>query len=84
MRAQAMEDGVTLAAPGFIDTAAGRAVPGAKPMLLSADEAARRIARAALAGKGYYVTPWPFSILRLVDRLLPAPLRDRLLRALAV
>ena len=45
---------------------------------------ARRIARAALAGKGYYVTPWPFSILRLVDRLLPAPLRDRLLRALAV
>lgn len=74
---------VTLAAPGFIDTAAGRAVPGAKPMLLSADEAARRIAQAALAGKGYYVTPWPFSMLRLVDRLLPPPLRDRLLRALA-
>lgn len=74
---------VTLAAPGFIDTEAGRAAPGAKPMLLSVDEAARRIARSAMAGKGYYVTPWPFTALKLFDRLLPSPLRDRLLRSLA-
>ena len=74
---------VTLAAPGFIDTAAGRAVPGPKPLLLSAEEAARRIARAAIAGKGHHVTPWPFAALRVIDRMLPAGLRALLLRGLA-
>lgn len=74
---------VTLAAPGFIDTAAGRAVPGAKPLILSADETARRIARAAIAGKGHFVTPWPFAALRVIDRMLPSALRARLLRSLA-
>ncbi|MFT3977412.1 MAG: SDR family NAD(P)-dependent oxidoreductase [Sphingomonas bacterium] len=73
---------VTLASPGFIDTAAGRAVPGARPMALSAEEAATRILRAALAGKPHLVTPWPFAVLRVLDRALPEILRARLLLAL--
>jgi len=79
---------VTLASPGFIDTAAGRAVPGARPMPLSPKEAARRILRAAMAGRkgmgrAHLVTPWHFALLRLFDRALPRFLRDRLLRSLA-
>ncbi|WP_068092786.1 SDR family NAD(P)-dependent oxidoreductase [Novosphingobium rosa] len=74
---------VTLVSPGFIDTAAGRAVPGDRPMSISTEDAARRILRAALAGRPHLVTPWPFALLRLFDRLLPRPLRDRLLRSFA-
>ena len=33
---------VTLVSPGFIDTAAGRKVPGPKPMLMKVDVVARR------------------------------------------
>lgn len=73
---------VTLAAPGFIDTAGGRAAPGGKSMLLSPEEAARRIVRAAREGKGHYVTPWPFAALRIVDRMLPGAIRDRVLARL--
>ncbi len=74
---------VTLVSPGFIDTAAGRAVPGDRPMSISNEEAARRILKAAMAGRAHLVTPWPFALLRLFDRLLPRFLRDRLLRSLA-
>jgi len=74
---------VTLVSPGFIDTAAGRAVSGPKPMVLSAEHAAARIARAIARKTPHLVMPRPFAILRGFDRLLPRPLRDRLLLALA-
>lgn len=74
---------VTLVSPGFIDTAAGRKVPGPKPMLMGPDAVADRIARAAQAGKAHLVLPWPFVALRWFDRLLPRPLRDRVLGALS-
>lgn len=74
---------VTLVSPGFVDTPAGREVPGPKPLMLAPDELARRIARAAARGRAHLVTPWPFVLLRLLDRLLPRPLRERLLLALA-
>lgn len=73
---------VTLVSPGFIDTAAGRKVPGPKPMLMKVDVVAQRIAAAAAAGKAHLVLPWPFKALRWLDRLLPAPLRDRVLAGL--
>ena len=73
---------VTLVSPGFIDTAAGREVPGPKPMLMSPDAVAARIAKAAAAGKAHLVLPWPFVALRWLDRLLPRPLRDRVLAGL--
>lgn len=74
---------VTLVSPGFIDTAAGRRVPGVRPLLMQAAEAAERIARAAERGTPHLVTPALFAWLRTLDRLLPRPLRDRLLRGLA-
>lgn len=73
---------VTLVSPGFIDTAAARLVPGPKPLIMSADKAARLIARASAQGKPHLVMPWPFALLKLIDRVLPRPLRDMLLRGL--
>lgn len=73
---------VTLVSPGFIDTAAGRRTPGPKPFLLQPADAAARIVAAACRGRAHVVMPWPFAVLRWVDRLLPAPLRDRLLLVL--
>lgn len=73
---------VTLVSPGFIDTAAARRVPGPKPMVMSPERAAERIVAAAARSKAHLIMPWPFALLRLIDRTLPRPLRDRLLRAL--
>lgn len=74
---------VILVSPGFIDTARGRRGAGARPFELQPADAAARIARAAAWGRRHVVFPWPFVVLRWIDRLLPAPLRDRLLLALA-
>ncbi len=73
---------VTLVSPGFIDTAAARRVPGPKPLMISPDKAAARILQAAKGGRAHLLMPWPFAILRLVDRLIPRILRDKLLRSL--
>jgi len=74
---------VTLVSPGFIDTAAGREIPGPKPMLMRPHAVAARIARAAARGEAHVVMPWPFTVLRWLDRALPRPLRDRVLSGLA-
>lgn len=73
---------VTLASPGFVNTAAARRVPGPKPGILSPEAAAERIMAAGERGVGHLVLPRGFVILRLLDRLMPGFLRDRLLRAL--
>lgn len=73
---------VTLVSPGFIDTAAGQAVAGPKPLIMSPARAAELIARAAHRGQAHLITPWPFALLRLVDRALPRLARDWFLRAL--
>lgn len=73
---------VTLVSPGFIDTASGRRVPGPRPFVLQSSDAAARIARAAARGQAHAIFPWPFILLRWLDRLLPGMLRDRLLLAL--
>ncbi|MEI6418780.1 MAG: SDR family NAD(P)-dependent oxidoreductase [Sphingomonadales bacterium] len=70
---------ITLVSPGFIDWAGGgRPVPRA--LLLPLDVAARRILAAFAAGVGHAVIPRRFQLLRLVDRLLPGPVRAALLR----
>ncbi|MEO6216829.1 MAG: SDR family NAD(P)-dependent oxidoreductase [Sphingomonas sp.] len=70
---------VTLVSPGFIQTPAGQKVAGPKPFLLQPSDAAARIARAAALGHAHVIFPWPFALLRWIDRLLPMALRDRLL-----
>jgi len=74
---------VTLVSPGFIDTAAGRRTPGARPFALQPDLVAERIARAVERRQAHLILPWPFAALWVFDRLLPASLRDRLLLSLA-
>jgi short-subunit dehydrogenase len=73
---------VTLVSPGFVDTDAGRRVVGPRPFLLQPSDAAARIARAACRGKPHLIFPWPFALLRWIDLLLPAGIRDRLLLGL--
>jgi short-subunit dehydrogenase len=77
---------VTLVSPGFIDTRSGRKAPGVRPFLLQPSDAAARIARASARGRAHAIFPWPFVLLRWVDRLLPPllppMLRDRLLLGL--
>ena len=74
--------GVTLVSPGFIDTQSGREAPGPRPFALPSSDAAARIAKAAARGQAHAIFPWPFIVMRWVDRLLPMVLRDRLLVAL--
>lgn len=72
---------VTLVSPGFIDWAGGgRPVP--KLLLISQEEAARRILAAFDAGAGHAIIPRRFALLRLLDRMLPGFARDALLRRL--
>jgi len=73
---------VTLVSPGFVDTAAARRIPGPKPMRLQPEALAVQIAHAADQGRAHVILPWPFALLRLLDRVLPRALRDRLLLAL--
>jgi short-subunit dehydrogenase len=73
---------VTVVSPGFIDTAAGRSNAGPRPFQIQPADAAARIATAAARGRSHAIFPWPFVVLRWFDRLLPSPLRDRLLTAL--
>ncbi|WP_066803921.1 SDR family NAD(P)-dependent oxidoreductase [Sphingomonas asaccharolytica] len=74
--------GVTLVSPGFIDTPGGPEAAGSRPFALQSSDAAARIARAAARGRAHAIFPWPFIVMRWVDRLLPPALRDRLLLAL--
>jgi short-subunit dehydrogenase len=85
LRLGAREHGVvvTLVSPGFLNSSATRNDPRPKALLMRSEVAAERIANAVAARKGHLIMPWPFVVLRWVDRLLPRPLRDRLMLALS-
>ncbi|NVN11252.1 MULTISPECIES: SDR family oxidoreductase [Nguyenibacter] len=74
--------GVTLISPGFVDTPMSRRVASAKPFLQSAPQAARLIARAVEEDRAHLIFPRLFAGLRLLDQLLPAPVRSAILRRL--
>jgi short-subunit dehydrogenase len=72
---------VTLAAPGFVvtkDTKKQRA----KPMSVGVELAADTLTKAILARRAYISFPWTLAWIARLTRLLPAPLYDRLIRAL--
>jgi short-subunit dehydrogenase len=73
---------VTLVSPGPIDTLGGRKVPAPSWVLMQPVRVAERIAKASATGRAHLILPWPFAVLRLVDRLMPARLRNRLLLSL--
>ncbi len=65
---------VTLVSPGFIDTPMSRQVPPPKPFLMTADDAARIIARGIARGARRIVVPWQFAVIRAITSLLPRSL----------
>lgn len=69
---------VVTIAPGYIATPMTAANPYPMPFMLSAPEAARRMARAIAAGRSYVVVPWQMAIVAKLLRLLPNALFDRL------
>lgn len=69
---------VTLVSPGFFADADELSRPGE----ITADTVAERMIAAVMAGKPELVVPRRFLLLRWLDRLLPRPLRDRILLSL--
>lgn len=71
--------GVTLVSPGFIDTPMSQSLDEPRPFLISAQQAARGIARGVAAGKRVIVVPWQFAVVRFITDLLPRGLLRALL-----
>lgn len=69
---------VTLVSPGFFADEAALSRPGE----IAAATVAERMIAAVMAGKAELVMPRRFLLLRWFDRLLPRPLRDRVLLSL--
>lgn len=69
---------VTLVSPGFFADKAAISRPGE----IAAGTVAERMIAAVMAGKAELVVPRRFLLLRWFDRLLPRPLRDRILLSL--
>lgn len=62
--------------PGYIKTPMTTINPYPMPFILSADEAARRIARAIASGSSFAVVPWQMGLVGRVLKLLPNWLYD--------
>lgn len=80
LRAELAGSGVAVVTlcPGYIDTPMTQVNRYRMPFLLSADEAARRFARAIAARRRLAVIPWQMALVSLVLRALPAWAFDRL------
>jgi short-subunit dehydrogenase len=64
--------------PGYIDTPMTRVNRFRMPFLITADDAARRIARAIARRPRLAVIPWQMALVSVVLRMLPGWLYDRL------
>lgn len=64
-------------APGYIATPLTSKNPYRMPFLMSADDAARRIAGAIARRKRFYVLPWQMAIAGRLLRVLPRSIYDR-------
>jgi len=64
--------------PGYIDTPLTRVNRFRMPFLLSADEGAKRIARAIARRPRLAVVPWQMALVSTVLRVMPGWLYDRL------
>lgn len=67
---------VVCVCPGYIDTPLTRVNRFRMPFLISADEAAPRIARAIAARRRVAVIPWQMALVSVVLRLMPDWLYD--------
>jgi len=73
LRGELRDSGIRVATvlPGYVATPMTEHNPYPMPFILTADEAARRIARVIDAGRGYAVVPWQMAIVAKLLRLLP-------------
>jgi short-subunit dehydrogenase len=80
LRAELHGSGVAVVCvcPGYIDTPMTRSNRFRMPFLLTADDAARRIASAIAARRRLAVVPWQMSLVSLLLRAMPGWLFDRL------
>ena len=80
LRAELYGSGVSVVCvcPGYIDTPMTRVNRFRMPFLLSADDAAARIARAIAARRRLAVIPWQMSVVSVLLRAMPGWLFDRL------
>ena len=69
---------VVCVCPGYIDTPLTRVNRFRMPFLISAEDAAPRIARAIAARRRVAVIPWRMALVAVVLRMLPGWLYDRL------
>jgi len=65
--------------PGYVATPMTARNAYRMPFLLSAERAAKQIARAIAAGRRFYVLPWPMRWVGRLLSILPRPLYDRAL-----
>jgi short-subunit dehydrogenase len=80
LRAELYGSGISVVCicPGYIDTPMTRVNRFRMPFLISADDAAKHIARAIAARRRLAVIPWQMALASLVLRALPGSLYDRL------
>ena len=80
LRAELYGSGVSVVCvcPGYIDTPMTRVNRFPMPFLLSADEAARRIARVIAARRRLAVVPWQMALVSRLLRIMPGWIFDRL------
>ncbi len=86
LRAEIADRGIriTTVCPGFVRTPMVVGNSGAKPFLLEADEAARRILRAVRANRRVYNFPWPMAALMGLVRLIPNRVLEKAARSARV
>ena len=80
LRAELYGSGVSVVCicPGYIDTPMTRVNHFRMPFLITADDAARRIARAIEAKRRLAVIPWQMALVSVLLRVMPGWLFDRL------
>lgn len=69
---------VVTVSPGYIATPMTARNPYRMPFLMSAEDAAAKIARLIERGRSYAVIPWPMAIVARLMRVIPNALYDRL------
>jgi len=81
LRVEMRSSGVAVSAicPGFIATPMTAKNPYPMPFIISAADAARRIARAIDARKGYAIIPWQMAIVARILKILPTSVYDRVM-----
>ncbi len=71
---------VVTVCPGYVATPLTAVNKYRMPFILSADVAARRIARVIDAGRAYAVVPWQMALVARLMKLLPNAVYDRLFK----